>query len=228
MILVCLFCWAIQYSSAVVCDLQTPNASNCLLGCINGVCEGETCRCRVGWNGTNCTSSLHDGNFWVLSITEGLFVVIGGLWLISGYRQVPILMYSSGLVFISFLSYQLMWYHLVPPFDLWLIILLSLGVGLLGGILFVSAKKYGLVFLFFLVGILFGSIICATPLHKVTQPWVPLVIVLIFGVVVPIPLLKYGEKQRGIIIGFVEKIHPRYYSFSRHLLFLLPFLFIHE
>lgn len=53
------------------------------------------------------------------------------------------LMFSSGFTFFSFASYQVLWNLASPPVEPWLNVILSFGVGLIGGMIFASVRKYG-------------------------------------------------------------------------------------
>jgi len=99
-----------------------------------------------------------------------------------------VVLFLGGFAAFFFITDALLSAKLSDSLAPWLIIVIAVGVGLVGGILFVVLKKVG-VFLFgFLLGIILGALVIgATPLGNLfTNNVIPLVIILCVGLIVAI------------------------------------------
>jgi hypothetical protein len=135
--------------------------------------------------------------------------------IVSGYRIVPLLLFASGFTIFSFFSYGLLWSLGSPEIEIWLAIVLAFGGGLLGGVLLASLKRIGkatrvvvltltgILLYALLSGILFGTLIPATPVYPyLKHQWVPAIFMGFFGVAALIPFWKW-EKQ-SVIVGYLS------------------------
>lgn len=162
-----------------------------------------------------CTDE-HDAYFWAVTVAEITLVLPVGIFsVVSGYRITPVLMFASGFTYFVFVAYQALW-TLTVDVEIWLAMVLSVGAGLVGGILFASIRKYGttqnpsryfltwvpaLVLYAFIVGCLFGTTIPATPMYPYLKYfWVPLIFIFVFGAAAVVPVWKW--EKLGIMIAY--------------------------
>jgi len=165
-------------------------------------------------NGTNGTVPANstlppnvDANTW-LWINRGTLIaaiLVGLIWCFAGYRVLRITLFLAGFILLYFVSFSLLssFPQVTDALAPWIIMSISAGIGLLGGILVVVVFKIGI----FIMGFIFGAILAVvvisfTPLQGVINANIQsnVTIYVFFGSVVGL----------GVLVGILAIIFIKF------------------
>jgi len=190
------------------------------LACSGSTLDSTTSACGNNTNGTNlsgtngtgtnCSNDLPpniDANTW-LWINRGTLIaaiLVGLIWCFAGYRVLRVTLFLAGFILLYFVSFSLLssFPQVTDVLRPWVIMAISAGIGLLGGILVVVVFKIGV----FIMGFIFGAILAIvvisfTPLQGVINANIQsnVTVYVFFGSVVGL----------GIIVGILAIIFIKF------------------